>query len=126
MKNSVKILATAIIALSINTTNAQTTTTNSSSAGEAEFGVKGGFNISNMYTESADDENVLYGFNAGVYAKFPMSDLISIQPELYYTTKGSELEYSNDFIDGSSRLRLDYIQLPVMVKFNIGEHFNSI
>ena len=124
MKNSVKILATAMIALAFNTTNAQTTTTNSSTAGEAEFGVKGGFNLSNMYSENADDENILYGFNAGVYTKFPLSDMISVQPELYYTTKGSELEYNNAFINGSSKLRLDYIQLPVMVKFNIGEHFN--
>lgn len=132
MKNSVKILASAILmTIGATSVNAQTTTTTSTSSynsynstPEASFGVKGGFNISNMYTENADDENVLYGFNAGVYATFPLSDIISIQPELYYTTKGSELDYNNAFISGSSRLRLDYIQLPIMAKFNIGEHFN--
>ena len=121
MKNTAKIFASAIIAFAFNTTNAQMAT---STTPEAEFGVKGGFNISNMYTDSADDENVLYGFNAGVYAKFPLSEMISVQPELYYTTKGSELDYSIADFNGSSKLRLDYIQLPVMVKFNIGEHFN--
>ena len=123
MRNTTKLLATAIVmAFTATSINAQTNSNTSSN--EAEFGVKGGFNISNMYTENADDENVLYGFNAGVYATFPMSDLISIQPELYYTTKGSELKYNNSFIEGNTKLRLDYIQLPVMVKFNVGEHFN--
>lgn len=119
MKNKAKIFASAIIALAFNSINAQTTTTR-----DAEFGVKGGFNISNLYSDDVDDENVLYGFNAGVYANFPVSDMISIQPELFYTTKGSEWEYNNAFIDGSSKLRLDYIQLPVLAKFYIGEHFN--
>ncbi len=121
MKNKINLLATAII-LTLTATSMVAQTTSSNNSRENEFGVKGGFNISNMYTDNADDENVLYGFNVGVFATFPLSEVIAIQPELYYTTKGSELEYNNDFINGSSKLRLDYIQLPVMVKFNVMEH----
>ncbi|HJY11327.1 MAG TPA: outer membrane beta-barrel protein, partial [Flavobacterium sp.] len=47
-----------------------------------EFGVKGGFNMSNLYQSEADDNNVIYGFNAGVYATLPISDFIAIQPEI--------------------------------------------
>ena len=60
-----------------------------------EFGVKGGLNMSNLYTDDADDENILYGFNAGVYATLPVSDFVAIQPELLFTTRGSKLEYNN-------------------------------
>ena len=123
MKNKISLLATAII-LTFTATSMVAQTTSSNNSRENEFGVKGGFNISNMYTDNADDENVLYGFNVGVFATFPLSEVIAIQPELYYTTKGSELKYNNDFINGSSKLRLDYIQLPVMVKFNVMEHLN--
>ncbi len=52
-----------------------------------EFGVKGGFNMSNLYNNNADDENILYEFNAGVYATLPVSDFIAIQPEILFTTK---------------------------------------
>jgi hypothetical protein len=45
-----------------------------------------GLNFSNLYTDTVDDNNVLTGFNA-VYAKFPITNSIAIQPEISYTTK---------------------------------------
>jgi hypothetical protein len=45
-----------------------------------------------------DDENILTGFNAGLYAKIPVSKSFSIQPEIYYTTKGAEQTYNNALI----------------------------
>lgn len=122
MKNRAKFLVTTIIGIiTAATLSAQTTT---STTREAEFGVKGGFNMSNMYTENADDENIIYGFNAGVYGTFPLTEHIAIQPELYFTTKGSELDYNNNFVTGSAKFRLEYIQLPVMIKFNLTDNFN--
>ncbi|WP_449536176.1 porin family protein [Flavobacterium agrisoli] len=99
---------------------AQSTTSSS----EPEFGVKGGVNLSNLYQSDADDENVLVGFNAGLYAKLPISDNIAFQPELLYTTKGSEVEYNNAIASGKAKIRLDYIELPLLFKFNITENFN--
>lgn len=89
-----------------------------------EFGVKGGFNMSNLYQNDADDENVLYGFNAGVYATLPISDFIAIQPELLFTTKGAELKYDNAFASGDAKFRLNYIELPLLVRVNITKNFN--
>ncbi|WP_163411436.1 porin family protein [Flavobacterium ajazii] len=89
-----------------------------------EFGIKGGFNMSNLYTDDADDENILYGFNAGVYATLPISDFVAIQPELLFTTKGSELEYDNTLASGSSKFKLNYIELPLLVRINITKNFN--
>lgn len=90
-----------------------------------EFGVKGGFNMSNLTNDdNVDDENVLYGFNAGVYATFPISDYIAIQPELLFTTKGAELEYNNDFLQGNAKFKLNYIELPLLVRVNVTKNFN--
>ena len=56
-----------------------------------EFGVKGGFNMSNLTKDdNVDDNNILYGFNAGLYATLPISDFVAIQPEILFTTKGTE------------------------------------
>ena len=91
-----------------------------------EFGVKGGFNMSNFLSndDEANDENVLYGFNAGVYATLPISDFVAIQPEILFTTKGAELEYSNAFASGNTKFRLNYIEVPLLVRVNITKNFN--
>ena len=89
-----------------------------------EFGVKGGFNMSNLYSIDANDDNVLYGFNAGVYATLPVSDFIAIQPEILFTTKGAELDYNNAFATGNAKFRLNYIEVPLLVRVNITKNFN--
>lgn len=89
-----------------------------------EFGVKGGFNMSNLYQSEADDNNVIYGFNAGVYATLPISDFIAIQPEILYTTKGAELDYNNAFLQGNAKFKLNYIEVPLLVRVNITKNFN--
>lgn len=89
-----------------------------------EFGVKGGLNMSNLYSDDTNDENILYGFNAGVYATLPVSDFIAIQPEILFTTKGSKLEYDNAFATGNAKFKLNYIEVPLLVRVNITKNFN--
>ena len=89
-----------------------------------EFGIKGGLNMSNLYTDDADDENVLFGFNAGVYATLPVSSMVAIQPELLFTTRGSELEYNNALFEGNTKFKLNYIELPLLVRVNVTPNFN--
>ncbi|PXY46556.1 porin family protein [Flavobacterium hydrophilum] len=91
-----------------------------------EFGIKGGVNMSNLYSDSDDinDENVLWGFNAGVFAAFPIADNIFIQPEILYTTKGAELEYDTAGVEGTSKFKLGYVEVPLLVRFNLTDNFN--
>ena len=90
----------------------------------AEFGVKGGVNFSNMYTKDVDDNNVLTSFNAGVYVKLPITDMIAIQPELLYSRKGAELTYDNLFATGTAKFKLNYIEAPILLKLNLTDNFN--
>ena len=91
-----------------------------------EFGVKGGFNMSNFLSDDdeATDENILYGFNAGVYATLPISDFVAIQPEILFTTRGSKLEYNSDLGSGDAKFKLNYIEVPLLVRVNITKNFN--
>ncbi|WP_409417117.1 porin family protein [Flavobacterium sp. PS2] len=120
MKNKAQLLhaVTLFISASFGVLQAQNTPVN------AEFGIKGGANMSNLYSGEVDDKNAIYGFNVGVYAAFPIADNIFIQPEILYTTKGAELEYNSDFVSGVGRFRLNYIEVPLLVKFKVTQNFN--
>ena len=90
----------------------------------ASYGFKGGVNFSNLYADNVDDNNVLTGFNAGVYAKFPITNNIAIQPEISYTTKGAELVYNTLGVKGTAKFNTNYIEVPVLLVMNITENFN--
>lgn len=89
-----------------------------------QFGIKGGANFSNLYTEDVDDNNVLTSFNAGIFTTFPLTNSIAFQPELLYSIKGSELEYNNAFASGTAKFKLNYIELPLLLKLNLVKNFN--
>ncbi|MEO8253502.1 MAG: porin family protein, partial [Flavobacterium sp.] len=87
-------------------------------------GIKGGVNFTNLYTEDVDDNNILTSFNAGVFANLPVSEAVSIQPEFLFSRKGAELVYDNAFASGTTKLKLNYLELPVLLKLNITPNFN--
>lgn len=118
MKNSKKLIfaSLALGLLSFTGIQAQEKT--------ASYGFKGGLNFSNLYTDQVDDNNVLTGFNAGLYAKFPVAKGIAIQPEISYTTKGAELVYNEVGIKGTAKFNTNYIEVPVLLVMNITDNFN--
>jgi hypothetical protein len=67
------------------------------------------------------------GLFAGAYAAIPVSELFSVEPAVYYTQKGYDLKGSLDikaieFLGAGVRaqLNLAYIDVPVVLKANIG------
>ena len=91
-----------------------------------KFGIRGGISANTL---SGDDDkfgnkidSYSYGLGGlgGVTANFGLSDLISIQPELLYNLKGTQINDSKD------RLDLHYIDLPILVKVNAdGPYFEA-
>lgn len=100
----------------------QQTTTESSL--QPKFGIKGGVNLSNLYVDEVEDENMKVGLNIGVFAKMPITKGFSIQPELLYSSKGAKLKYNNLFGEGEYRYNMNYVELPVLAVFNLGKNFN--
>jgi len=90
-----------------------------------KFGIKGGLNLSNLYTDKADDNNLKAGLNLGLYSKIPLTKGLSIQPELIYSSKGAKLTYNNIlFGKGEYRFNLNYVEVPLLLVVNLAKNFN--
>lgn len=121
MKKKIQLLAAFVLVSGATITSGYAQTNDSSNA---QIGVKGGVNFSNMYVEDVDDNNVLTSFNAGFYASIPLTSSIAIQPELLYSRKGAELEYNNLLAEGKAKFKLNYIEMPVLLKVNVTDNIN--
>ncbi|MEO8567796.1 MAG: porin family protein [Ginsengibacter sp.] len=104
------------------------------------FGVRAGLSYAGVRGDAVDNLNKLLdftggaikpsnttGFFAGAYASLPVTDVISVEPALYYSQKGYELNGALnlkgvDFLgaNAKAKLQLQYIDVPVLVKANFG------
>jgi opacity protein-like surface antigen len=98
--------------------------TSSESRMTPKIGIKGGVNFSNFFIDDVEDKNVKAGLNLGLFAKLPVSQGVSIQPELLYSSKGAKVSYNNPLLGGEYRFNLNYLELPVLAVFNLGKNFN--
>ncbi|MES2766194.1 MAG: porin family protein [Bacteroidota bacterium] len=96
------------------------------------YGVKGGISVATFIQEfdtpmregNIAETSSVTGFAGGAFAKFTIPLLpFSIQPEILYVRKGGEGRYSGkiETSDFASKevLTLDYVEIPVLLKFNI-------
>jgi len=94
-------------------------------AQDVNFGVKGGINFASVTGDDTDDLDGRTSFHVGVVAEISISDKFSVQPELLYSSQGatSEDSYTEDGINimEEGTVKLDYINLPIMAKFYVGE-----
>lgn len=88
-------------------------------------GVKGGLNVSTLGVDEANDENARIGFNAGVFGRTDPDRPVGLQVELLYSTRGTHTTYSGFFglVDQDVDFKLDYLELPVLASFRLGESF---
>ena len=87
------------------------------------FGIKGGFTAAHFRGDDKknySDEGVYNTFHAGVYAQYGFSNKFSIQPELLYSRQGFAGNNGlNSNVNGAYDTRLDYVQVPVLLVYNI-------
>ena len=97
-----------------------------------QFGIKGGLNLSNITdsdSEFADlNANVSskskVGFYGGLFMNAPISENFSIQPEILYNNVGTKITGKDEMgNNGSIRLNLDYISVPVMFQYKATPSF---
>jgi opacity protein-like surface antigen len=81
---------------------------------EMSFGVKGGLNLSTV--TNVDGSGTLASFHLGFFGEFMLDDKFALQPEIMFSAQGAS------FNDGD--LNLDYIIVPVMVKYYVGDSFS--
>ena len=80
---------------------------------EVKYGVRGGYNISNLDFESTPTmenkhRNSMY---FGFFADIQLSKTVSLAPELQFSAEGAKAEVWH----------LDYIQAPILLKFRLSE-----
>ena len=104
---------------------AQEQQTSAESGLKAKFGIKGGLNLTTLYSSDVSSNHWKAGFDAGVFAKLPVTKGFSIQPEVLYSLKGAKDTYSN-FVqgDGEYRFNLGYVEVPVLAVVNLAPNFN--
>lgn len=89
-----------------------------------QLGIKAGLNLSNMSVEGADDSNILPGFHVGAFTSVPIgTSAFSVQPEVLFSTKGMKAEYTG-IVTGETTYRLNYIDIPVYLVYNLARDFN--
>ena len=98
-----KVLLTALAVFAFSFANAQ----------DPKYGVKGGLNMS---SNSGDGLKSITSFHLGGFAQFKMNDKFAIQPELLYSAQGAKSDFGT--------LNLNYINIPVMAKYNVADAFS--
>lgn len=89
-----------------------------------KLGIKGGVNFANLSSSETNSNKVLTGINFGVFARLPISQSFALQPEMYFTSKGSQQTYQNAFTEGTAKFELNYIEIPVLLIYDLTNNFN--
>ena len=94
-------------------------------ANAQNFGFKGGYNYSSFNGDVAKDNTLkgLSGFYIGALLELPLGDVISLQPEVIYSRQGAVWEQKDILGEFKKDLKLDYLNIPVMAKVNLGPLF---
>ncbi len=95
--------------------------------GGTRFGVKAGLNMANLGGD-IEDADMMMGFHVGGFAEIMLTDEFAVQPELLYSMQGAKSEYSESFggldFNVEEKLKLSYINIPIMAKYYVTESFN--
>ena len=95
------------------TSNTEASESNTTSFQGVVFGVRGGYNISNLDFDGTPfmENKHRNSFYFGAYADIGLSGGVSLVPELQFSAEGAKDE----------DLHLDYIQMPVFLKFKLNK-----
>ena len=89
------------------------------SSSRSNGGIKGGYNLASVNFDGNGETDQRNGFHIGVYGESFISNSFSIQPELMYSQQGYEIKNAN----GTFTQKLDYINLPIMLKAYPSKNF---
>jgi len=94
-----------------------------SAIAQCGYGVKAGINISNHKT-TGEGENVntnpLVGFHIGGYGHYFILEPLAVQGELLFSQKGSK--WDDPYFSGKDRV--NYIDIPILVRYQFLEYLN--
>ncbi|MCU0471279.1 MAG: PorT family protein [Arcicella sp.] len=80
------------------------------------FGIRGGAHAGTQWGRAIiyNPSSTLIGFHGAIFADIPLSEDISLVPELSYVQKGFKLDSTN--------FTSNYIDIPILLKVNMGDN----
>lgn len=93
--------------------------TNLSSISDADDGIRD-------VVGAAFDKKRRVGLNAGVFLNIPLRGAFSLQPEAHYSQQGVKYESNLTSQTQSASLNIDYVQIPVLLRVDVGSKSSSI
>lgn len=88
-------------------------------AQKSNAGIKGGYNLAAVSFDGETETGQRHAFHIGFYGESFMSESAALQIELLYSQQGYELKDSG----GTFTQKLDYINLPLLLKLYPDESF---
>lgn len=102
-----KLLLSIITLILVVQTNAQ--------EGDIQFGAKAGLNFATL-SGDLEDTKSRTSFHLGGMAEIPLTDKLSIQPELLFSSQGAKID--------DASLIFNYLNIPVMAKYYVTDELS--
>lgn len=84
-------------------------------AQDLKFGAKAGLNFATIVGDDIENADMKTGVYFGGFLNTPLSDRLSFQPELLYSTQGVKTDFENIDI----KYKFSYINIPLLLKMNL-------
>lgn len=97
------------------------------SAQRVGAGFKGGVtfgdipNITNESDAAGVDRQMRVGAAGGAFLTLDFGSGFMLQPEVLYTQKGVKLAFDESGLDGAVRIKVDYLEIPVLARLTFGK-----
>lgn len=87
-----------------------------------QLGVFGGINFAEFGGDDVSNVDTRTGVQAGLFASFPLSSILAVQPGVAYSQEGTSVDAGGGI---TGTFKLDYIQVPVLLKLSAPLQANS-
>lgn len=93
----------------------------SASAQGLQAGVKGGINIASISWSNSDPKPAISSRNGGIFGGYVAKDgkKMGLAVEVLWSQKGAHLDFSTQGNIDTVELNLDYVEIPVLGRYNI-------
>ena len=89
---------------------------------QTRIGVKAGANFATFEGSDVENAKMRTSINAGLFANFAFSEMLSVQPEVFYSGQGAKYTVLGTEITAKA----DYINIPVLLQFNASGFYAEI
>lgn len=86
-------------------------------AQHSNIGIKGGLNLYNIANDNGNSGEAIVGYHIGLMSHFHLSEDFAFQPEIVFSTQGSEFNTPKAILD------LNYVNVPFIFQYMFDNGF---